>query len=194
MRNFFTQQDVPSELQDLVYDKKLTLTSIDVPYFAVRSFNERRSAPIMTGGGFEDPFKELTDIEGFAMIDLSGYSDKDRALVMGELQFIEALGLVTHRGDKYYIHPFAYLFYDSDDGLFAPGAYLQDMEPDKKKEVFGALMRLMLTYVLPGRYWRAFYARHALPGAIALASLLDDEMRSIEETWQQVNAEYPLPE
>lgn len=194
MRNFFTQNDVPRELQGLVYNQKLTLTSLDVPYFAVRSFDERRAAPIMTGGGFENPFKELSDIDGFAMIDLSEHSDKDRALVMDELQFIEALGLVTHRGDKYYIHSFAYLFYDEDHGLFAPGAYLQDMEPNKKKEVFGALMRLMLTYVLPGRYWRAFYARQALPATIALASLLDDEMRGIEETWQQVNAEYPLPE
>jgi len=194
MRNFFTQKDVPRELQLLVYEQPLTLTSLDVPYFAVRSFDERRSAPIMTGGGFTDPFKELTDISGFAVVDLSGYSDKDRALVMDELHFGEALGLVTHRGDRYYIHPFAYLLYDQEHGLFAPGAYLQDMEPDTKKNVFGALMRLMLTYVLPGRYWRAFYARQALPATIALAALLDEEMRGIEETWQQINAEYPLPE
>lgn len=194
MRNFFTQKDVPSELTDLDYSETLTLTSLDVPYFAIRSFDERRAAPIMTGGGFADPFKELTDVEGLAVVDLSGYSDQDRALVMDELNFMNALGLVTSRGDKYYIHSFAHLFYDAEDGLFVPGAYVQDMEPRAKKDVFGTMMRLMLTYVLPGRYWRAFYARQALPGTIALANLLDDELRGIEEAWQQVNAEYPLPE
>jgi len=183
--NIFTQKPYPSTFSNLTYDKTITIDSTELPYFAVRSFKEKTNDPL-SGPDFSDLFKDITD-EGWAKIEIKDKADKE------EFEFLEALGLALQKGDtEYYINKFAYLLYDKQDGLFS--RYNDQWSPQDKKEELSAFMRLALTYILPGHWWRAFYARQYLPGMIGHGTLLNEKLLQIEHQWDKIAAQCNLPQ
>lgn len=184
--NLFTQKPYPdlfkNEFEELKHDQTITLTSIDLPYFAVRSFREKRT---LEGDDFKDTFKDITD-DGWAIIDISGSKSKT-----AEYEFLEQIALAVQIGDTHYVSKFIYLLYSPKDGLFANYDTTDTVE--EKKEHLAPLMRLFLTYILPGRWWRAFYARQYLPDTVGSSTMLNAEMLEIEEEWISIAEEYGMP-
>ncbi len=185
--NLFTQQPYPDEFNDLSFNQTIPLTSIDLPYFAVRSFYEKRTGmPIgQDVEDFQEPFADISD-GGWMILDISGSKSKTR-----EYEFLENMALAVQVDGVHYISKFAYLLYDPTDGLFA--TYDSNDTAEEKKAYLAPLMRLFLTYILPGRWWRAFYARQYLPDTIGESTDLNAEMLELEEEWLAIAAEYGSP-
>ena len=171
-KNLFTRKDVPAILSHLTYDRDVSLTSADSIYFAVRSANELKEQPL-AGSGFE----HLNDISD------AHYAFVDRPVIDNhlELNFMRAMSLVVEREEGYYISPHAKLLYDSD-GLFKTNSTAK----------FHELLRLCTSYILPGRYWAAFYAKQWLSNTIRLPNALTTEMTEIEREWDQIKSLIPL--
>jgi hypothetical protein len=183
--NIFTHKAFHEDMKHLTYDKTITLTSIDLPYFAVLSFRDKRGVD-PSAGDFKDMFKDITD-DGWA--ELKGVDES--SIKKDDFDFLEDLGLAIKKGDTHYISKFAYLFFDSSDGLF--NTFVSSETPSEKKERLAPIMRLFLTYILPGRWWRAFYARQYLPDTIGQATLLNQEMLEIEDEILDIENEYGYP-
>lgn len=188
--NIFTGKSYPPSFLDLKYDKLITITSTQLPYFAILSFREKREYPL-SGPDFKDLFKDIKD-EGWAELKIADDASKPvKAALMDEYRFLETLGLALQNQDGYYISKFAYLLYDKKDGLF--NRFHSDDPPADKKEELGAFMRLALTYILPGHWWRAFYARQYLPETLGHATMLNTKLLEIEHEWNMIAAQYDLP-
>jgi hypothetical protein len=186
--NIFTGKPYPSSFSNLEYNKTITIDSTELPYFAVRSFKDKRTDPL-SGPDFADLFKDIED-EGWAKIDITDNSPK---MEKDEIEFLESLGLALQKSDtEYYINKFAYLLYDKQDGLFK--RYNDQWSPQDKKEELTAFMRLALTYILPGHWWRAFYARQYLPDMIGHGALLNEKLLEIEHQWNKIAAQCDLPQ
>jgi len=189
-RNIFTQTDIGGIFTSLDYNQPLpfTLTSVDPIYFHVRSFHEKQQ--LLTP--FAEPFKELSGAEagGFAVVPTTSLNDKD----LKEVKFLEKLGLAMQRNDKYYIGRFAYLLYDDKDGLFREGYYNERDTPDIILRKLTPLFRVFLMYILPGNFWRAYYARLRMPTVLGEVSVLDLQMRQAEQWWLSINELVDLPE
>lgn len=186
-RNLFTQQPYPDEFNDLSFNQTIRLTSIDPVYFAVRSFYEKRHGmPIgQHVEDFKDTFVDISD-SGWAIIDISGSNSKT-----SEFEFLKTMAMAIEIDGVHYISKFAYLLYDPTDGLFRN--YDNEDDAETKKAFLTPLMRLFLTYVLPGRWWNAFYARQYLPDTIGEATALNAEMLEIEDAWLSIASDYGLP-
>jgi len=176
--NFFTRKPFDTDMTRLTYNKPVTLTSIDLPYFSVLCFREKRKIDPSVGD-FKDIFQDISD-EGWAVLDPSTKKD--------EFDFLEDLGLAIKQDDTYYVSKFAYLFYDPEVGLF--NRFDRNAPPDEIKTVLAPVMQLFLTYILPGRWWRAFYARQYLPDTIGQASMLNQELLEIEDEIEELEDEY----
>ena len=185
-RNIFTHKPFHDDMKHLKYDKTITLTSTDLPYFSVLCFREKRRVD-PAAGDFKDMFKDITD-DGWA--ELEGVDDTD--MKKDDFDFLEDLGLAIKKDDTHYISKFAYLFFDPYDGLF--NTFDSRESPPEKKERLAPIMRLFLTYILPGRWWRAFYARQYLPDTIGQATMLNQEMLEIEDAVNDIEDEYGLPQ
>ena len=186
-RNIFTHKQYPPSFSDLIYDQTITIESTELPYFAVRSFNDKRDNPL-SGPDFAKLFTEITD-EGWAKIEIK---DNTHRIIKDEYEFLEALGLALQKGDtEYYINKFAYLLYDKQDGLFS--RYDNGWSPQDKKEELTSFMRLALTYILPGHWWRAFYARQYLPDMIGHGAMLNEKLLEIEHQWNKIAAQCDMP-
>lgn len=173
-KNLFTKKDIPPIFNNLTYDKPITLTSADPIYFAVRSLNDKRAIPI-AGTPYVEPFNPLVDDE-YALIPKEQYdNDTD---IRDEINFLKTVSLVVEREEGSYISPLAFLLYDPTNGLF--------IKNDKK--TYGDFIQLVLTYILPGRYWTAFQARQWLPNTIRYTHALHVQMQEIEQEWNQFNA------
>jgi hypothetical protein len=191
-RNIFTQIDVGDIFKTLDYSQPLPfpLTSVDPIYFHVRSFNEKQQLHTP----FTDPFREIPGAEagGFAVVptDTEPLNEKD----LKEVKFLEKLGLAIHRNDKYYISRFAYLLYDDTDGLFREGYYNERDSPDIILRKLTPLFRVFLMYILPGNFWRAYYARLRMPTVLGQVSSLALQMQQAEQWWLSINELVDLPE
>jgi hypothetical protein len=187
-KNLFTQKGYAEFFKSLDYSNPLpfSLTSVDPIYFHVRSFLEKTDLTHLSG--LTDPFREVTGIEagGFASVP---YHEKD----LHEFAFLENLGLAMRRDDTYYISRFAYLLYDENDGLFREGFYNDRDAPPVKLRKLTPLLRVFLVYILPGNYWKAYYARQRLPDTIGPAAALDHQMREIEQWWLSIRQIVDLP-
>ena len=184
--NIFTHREFNDAFRDLSYNQTLPLTSIDLPYFAVRSFFEKRGKSPLEGADFKDPFKDTSD-EGWAV--LEGVDDSPSK--QRDFEFLEQLALGFKKDDTYYVNKFADILYNQKYGLFSK--YDSTRPKSEIKEWMTPLMRLFLTYILPGRWWRAFYARQYLPDTIGLTTMLNTEMLEIEDEWADIAAEYGMP-
>jgi hypothetical protein len=184
-RNIFTHKPFHDAMKHLKYDQTITLTSIDLPYFAVLCFRDKRGVD-PAAGDFKDMFKDITD-DGWA--ELEGVDESD--MKKDDFDFLEDLGLAIKKDDTHYVSKFAYLFFDPADGLF--NTFDSSESPPEKKERLAPIMRLFLTYILPGRWWRAFYARQYLPDTIGQANMLNQEMLEIEEEVLDIEDEYGYP-
>jgi len=191
MRNLFTQKGYAEFFKTLDYSKPLPfpLTSVDPIYFHVRSFMEKTGPSAQPfKEPFADPFRDITSSEagGFAAVP---FHEKD----LQELTFLENLGLAMKRDDTYYVSRFAYLLYDEADGLFREGYYNERDAPALKLRKLTPLLRIFLMYVLPGNYWKAYYARMRLPDTIGKATALDQQMHEIEQWWLSIHQLVDLP-
>ena len=185
--NIFTQKPYPPSFSDLTYNQTITIESTELPYFAVRSFNDKRVDPL-SGPDFANLFTKIED-KGWAELKIDDNTPK---IVKDEYEFLEALGLALQNENGYYINKFAYLLYDAQDGLFS--RYDNQWSPQDKKEELTAFMRLALTYILPGHWWRAFYARQYLPDMIGHGAMLNEKLLQIEHQWNKIAAQCDMPQ
>ena len=171
MKNIYTDNNVPEVFTRLKYDTPLSLNSYDAPYFAVRVSTEKANQPF-NRNGFNDPYKNLAK-DNYALVQ----NPNKRADIEKELIFLQMLDLLAIRGNDYYVHKNADIFYGSN-GLFNGGSA-------------GALKPLFKTFFLPGRFWRSYYSRLYLPDTIKLSARLEQEMVEIEEEILILEDEYP---
>jgi hypothetical protein len=181
--NIFTGKDYSALFSNLKYDQTVNIHSTDLPYFAVLSYRDKdkgnRPDPL-NGSDFEGIFKDISD-DGWALLDLkedSSHLDKE------EFSFLKALGLGLQIDQTYYVNKFAYILYDPKDGLFRN--YDNGWSPQDKKLQLRAFMRLARTYILPGYWWLAFYARQYLPDTIGFATMLNTNLLEIEHEWDKL--------
>jgi hypothetical protein len=184
MRNIFTHTSVPPLFRDLSYNTQVTMTPMDVPYYAIRALQEVSSEQVFSPNVFLDPFKEI-NVESLAVVDSSD------ALVLAEIHFLDSLGLVTNRGTLFYIISSAAHFY-AEDGLFASFRPEEDTYEERKEKLIPT-MALFTSYILPGRYWRAFYARTLLPSSLESARRLDQEMQEVRSEYNAIRLEFASP-
>ena len=176
--NIFTQRPVPSAFGALKYDRTLMLEANNLPYFATLCFVEGRPVNPVTGK-FNDEFAPIR-------------SDGWTAVNDGkEFQFLESIGLGLRQGDEYFVSPYAYLLYDPAEGLF--NRFNPTASAAAKKLVLEPFMRLMQSYVLPGRWWKGFYDTRRLPETIGEVHILTREMREIDAEAQKIASDYGLP-
>ena len=199
MRNIFTQEDINKWLKDFFstakYKHSVKVTPEDKAYYHILRNDKYFGSKLCDVDHDEDPFKPLDTSEEFALIDISGLQkDEGDKLIQSELDFMDALGLIVKRGTQHFISPYAYLFYDVSNGLFSPVTYQSDDTVDVKQTTFAPIMRFFMTYVLPGRYWRARYARMRLPDNIYESHTIDRELRELEDVWQDIYAIFNKPD
>jgi hypothetical protein len=198
MRNIFTQEDINDWLvdffRDASYNQAVKVTPADKAYYHILRNANYFGSKLRDVKHDEDPFKELESAD-FALIDISGMQKNEGdKLIQPELDFMDALGLIIKRGTQHFISPYAYLFYDVNNGLFSPVTYQSDDSVDLKQTTFAPIMRFFMTYVLPGRYWRARYARMRLPDNIYESHTIDRELRELEDTWGEIYAVFNKPD
>jgi hypothetical protein len=186
--NMFRKKPYPPEFADLSYNTTIPLTSVDLPYFCVLSF--RGLMPEIPLADDEvaaemDTFADISD-GGWAIIDVSGSDSK-----LQEFEFLEDMALGIQLEDVYYVSKFAYLLYDASDGLFTN--YDSTDTAEEKKAWITPLMRLFLTYILPGLWWETFYARQYLPDSVGETTRLNAKMLEIEGELKEIDAEFGLP-
>jgi hypothetical protein len=186
--NLFTQKPYPPEFADLSYNTTIPLTSVDLPYFCILSF--RGLLPSIPLADDEitvdmDTFADISD-GGWAVVDVSGSKIKTQ-----EFEFLERMALGIQVGDDYYVSKFAYLLYDVSDGLFSNFDSTDTAE--EKKAWLTPLMRLILTYLLPGLWWETFYARQYLPDSIGETTRLNANMLEIERELKEIDTIFGLP-
>ena len=212
MQNIFRRGlPIPDALSkpDMKYEESLEISSIEPPYFALLSFKHKRNDPFGLGGfsGLHKLFEPITD-KGYRKFDLyvEVPDEKQRRPYEEELEFMVAMDLAIKRMEEdgkdnnerpkkkpvYYINRFARILYDSKHGLFIN--LRKANSDDDIKRVVGPFMRLCLTYLLPGRYWRCFYARQYLSKTIADATQLDQQMLEIEDEWLDIHRRFRLPD
>jgi len=184
--NIFTLKEYNDDFKELTFNQTIPLTSIDLPYFAVRSFLEKQGSNPLESADFKDTFKDISD-GGWALIEgVTDSKSKQR-----EFDFLEPLALAIQIGDKFYISKFAYLLYDPQDGIFPN--YDSTMSAEEKKLLLAPFMRLFLTYILPGYWWHAFYGRQYLSEEEGKATMLNARLLDIEDWWASIEEEYGMP-
>ena len=169
--NLFTGRSTEA-FSNLPYTDGISLTWNDPAYYAVRSYAEKRG-PNPFSGAFEDPYKPISD-EGWSKVDIT-----DPA----EFRFLTKLGLTAEKEDGAYVHHLAYLLY-SPDGLFAN--YDGDDAPAERKERLASFMQLLLSYTLPGQWWRLKQQQQK-------SRSIDRELSEIQRYWAEIASEYGAP-
>jgi hypothetical protein len=199
MRNIFTQEDINDWMVDFFrgaeYSHSVKVTPADKAYYHILRNAKYFGSKLRDVDDKEDPFEELETDAEYTLIDISGFQATERdKLIQPELDFMDALGLIVKRGTQHFISPYAYLFYDVSNGLFSPVTYQSDDSVDLKQTTFAPIMRFFMTYVLPGRYWRARYARMRLPDNIYESHTMDRELRELEDVWQEIYSVFNKPD
>lgn len=166
----------------------LTLTPHDLPYYFVRVAADR---PLQDQVFEPDPYVPHTE-RSWKLIPTRVY--KDTNPLWRELEFLEGLGLAMEipnsRGAngsvQYAISPIASIFYGGapNEGIFINVG-------NNREEKARRYINLLLTYVLPGMYWRNYYATHGLSPHIHLTEHLGREMLEISALWDDLRARFP---
>jgi hypothetical protein len=177
MQNILTGNELSSEAISALRTTdrdSVELTPYDPPYFFFRAYEELSGNRIGRGFG-SDPF-HLVEADGWTKIDLEERSDNS---LSDEVLFLEDFGLAIMNGSEHVCHvnPMAI------EMFYRPGGYFD--EPENKSNIL-QFLKLMRDYVLPGQYWRSYYAAAGLPedaGATYRREMLDveGEWRSLVE-------------
>ena len=104
-----------------------------------------------------------------------------------ELEFLESMGLAMPLSQSLYaVSPLAVeTLYDAEEGVFVNA----DQNREQKSRRF---VELLLTYVLPGMYWRNYYVTKGLARNLHLVAELQREMIEVTESWDRLAAIFPL--
>ena len=180
MFNIFTKKEVPDVFQTLNYTETITLTSIDPPYFAVRNVNDLLGARL-GGAPFPNIFDDI-QVGEWAIVEQSSPP------ILNELQFLSDMALAVKKEGNYYVYQLAEVLYDKQNGLFS--IYNDADTAIQKKEKMNSLIQIFLSYILPGRWWRTYYAQKGLSKELYDARILAHELLEIEKWIADLNAEY----
>ena len=155
----------------------IKVTSMDPPYFSIRAQAAPSIDTLLTDPPIKDKAYNEVPMRCF-LIDLEKekLSDRDRS----ELTFLSRLCLVVQRDKKYFISEKALQLFYGPTGLF-----MQKPPADMTK-----MAAFFLTYVLPGQYWRRYYAVYPLPETISARRELDSNLTDIEQEWSALRTHF----
>jgi hypothetical protein len=183
--NIFNNHEPPSLLKTLIYSATPTITVETPPYFHIRSEREFKQNPL-----YHEPFKNttssITDAR-FAELRLNNFDPTVLASLEAEKQFLISIGIAYQTGDTLYISEHAELLY-KPGGVF--DRYTTAATPDEKFSALKPYTELLIYYILPGLYWRSYYAYIGLSHKTGIAHTLQQQMTGIAETWASIKNEY----
>jgi hypothetical protein len=183
--NPFIEHTPPALLGDLSYNTTPTLTLTDIPYIHILVSRAATTTPIA-----DKQFATLDttpiDDESFAVLRLEELSDKVRKELAPEVAFLTSLGLAFQQNGHLYISVRAAPLYGPTGIYAAFGAAKTTVESFSAMKPY---TQLLLTYILPGLYWRSYHARQGLPEGTGLARSLDQQMSEISAKWEEIRGE-----
>jgi hypothetical protein len=168
--NSFTGNIIDSEFSNIFLGSTtgeiLKITPEDAPYYYLRaeqlSLAKANPFPV---GGFPDT--NIIDIcGGFYEVTEELLSKPD---VNAEINFLKGLGLIVEKGGATYVYDLAEVFYGKQ-GLFM-----------KNNGAAPAVLSVLYNYVLPGRFWTAYYTRSSLPDNVYPSTALEAHIKEIHE-------------
>ena len=176
MQNILTGNELSSEAVEALRHSRsdsVELTPHDPPYFFFRAYEELSGNRIGGAGLGTEPFR-VVEADGWTKIDLEEKSDNS---LSDEILFLEDFGLATMGGSEHVCHvnPLAI------EMFYRPGGYFE--EPENKSNIL-QFLKLMRDYVLPGQYWRAYYAGAGLPEDAG--ATYRREMFDVEGEWRSL--------
>jgi hypothetical protein len=176
MQNILTGNELSSEALSALRSSghsSVELTPYDPPYFFFRAYEEISGNRIGSRGLGTEPFR-VVEADGWAKIDLEERSDNS---LSDEVLFLEDFGLATMGGSEHVCHvnPLAI------EMFYRPGGYFD--EPDNTHNIT-QFLKLMRDYVLPGQYWRSYYAAAGLPEEAG--ATYRREMFDVEAEWRSL--------
>jgi hypothetical protein len=164
--NTFTGNTISKEIFDIFAGNtvSLTITVSDPTYYYFRAEKVASSGknPMSPDGygGNED-----MNVSGFYTVTVTG---KESSEFTAEINFMKGLGLVVQRDSDFYIYDLAEVMYGST-GYFK----------NRSVGAAQAVLKVLYNFVLPGRFWTAFYARAGLPDDVQLSVGLEAHMREV---------------
>lgn len=169
----------------------LMLTPTDPPYYFVRIDPTRALRDQEFAGG---PYIDF-EVSNWRQITVSSPGP-----LLDELRFLESLGLAMMAprsetptgGMVYYISPLAIsTLYAAGAAGTSEGVFINvNVGRDVKARAF---IELLLTYVLPGMFWRNYYVTNGLAPDLHLTAHLGREMLEIQDTWNHLAAKFGWP-
>jgi hypothetical protein len=167
--NRFTGNTIPVNFMDVFWTSKpttVTVTHEDAPYYYLRAEDlalEKKNPYAVTGFPGQGA---LVDKPGFYKMDASlATSNKE---IDAEINFLKGLGLVLERESAFYIYDLAEVFY-GQQGYF------------NNKGAGPAVLSVLYNYVLPGRFWTAYYTRSSLPDDVQPSVALEEHVKEIHD-------------
>jgi hypothetical protein len=163
--NSFTGNIIPSEFLNIFGsggNKTVTVEHDDGPYYYLRTEElalKKENPYTIVGFPGQVP---LSNHSGF--YEMPATSNKE---IDAEVNFLKSLGLVIERDSSFYIYDLAEVFY-GPQGLFR-----------SNKGAAPAVLSVLYNYVLPGRFWTAYYTRSSLPDEVQLAGALEEHIKDI---------------
>lgn len=176
MQNMLTNNELSSDAVEALRNSSrgpIKISPYDPPYFFVRAFEELSGNRIGGSGFDDDPFR-IVEADDWIKIDLEEQADDT---LSNEVLFLEDFGLATMGDTEHICHvnPLAI------EMFYRPGGYFE--EPAEKRNIT-RLLEFMRDYVLPGQYWRAYYAAASLPEDAGAGQRR--EMLEVEAEWRSL--------
>ena len=200
-RNLITGKPLSPDVLSALRDNKtrqttpLSLTPYDAPYFFSRIDESRALRDQQFPGG---PFiTKSLPVWHNIHVDGTPASQSLRE----ELEFLEKIGLAMARpatatatgAIDYAVMPNAiYELYRADDPR-APGDGIFINVNTNREIKARKFVKLLLTYVLPGMFWRNYYVTNGLSSDLHLTSKLGADMLEIGELWDRLAAKFGWP-
>jgi hypothetical protein len=161
--NIFIGTIIDASLTGLVYNQPdLVVKPSDKAYYYIRADTELGADPFQIPNSITENMTGDITLSGTAVFDISANG------IPLDLEFFDALGLVIKRDTLYYIHPHAQKLID----------FFRNYRPNHNP-LLRPLTKLLLTYILPGRYWSAYAARKLLPENVGESNALYNQMNDI---------------
>lgn len=179
MQNILTGNELSGQAVEALRNSQhdsVELTPYDPPYFFFRTFTELSGNRIGGDGLGDDPYS-IVEADGWIKIDLEEQADTS---LSDEILFLEDFGLATtsRTGNLCYVNPLAIEMFYRPDGYFE--------KPDDRANV-SSILEFMRDYLLPGQYWRSYYAAAGLPEDAGVR--YRQEMLDVEGEWRTLVAE-----
>ena len=164
--NAFTHNPISKEINNIFAGSTvpLQITATDPTYYYFRAGAKagNKKNP-MDPEGFAGT--EPQEVSGFYKVEVTG---KEGPEFVAEINFMKGLGLVVERGSTFYI-------YDLAEVMYGPTGYFNNPSVGAAQ----AVIKVLYNFILPGRFWSAFYARAGLADGIQLSTALEAHMREV---------------